>query len=141
MKKRYLIGIDPGTQTGLAVWDREKQAYKEICTLPLHLALIKVQSLAEYWLGKYQLCLYVENPNTWKPFGQSSRNRLQGAGSIKRDYAIWKEFAEYYKIELIPVRLQGTLKKLTPARFKLITGWDARTSAHARDAAMMVYNR
>jgi len=124
--KRFLIGIDPGTQTGLAVWDREKHDFKEIITLPLHRALVEVQTLSEYWIGKHQVCLYVENPNTWKPFGQSTRGRLQGAGSIKRDYAIWKEFAEYHKIELVPVRLQGTLKKLTPARFKQITGWDGR---------------
>ena len=37
-----IIGIDPGTHTGFAVWDRKQQAFQSITTMQLHRALAHV---------------------------------------------------------------------------------------------------
>ena len=36
------IGIDPGTHTGLAVWDTNEGRFLSLETVPIHQALIKV---------------------------------------------------------------------------------------------------
>ena len=133
-----LVGIDPGTQTGVALWDKPYQNYIEIKTMKIHNALKYV----EEWSLRHVLQMYIEDPNTWKPFGKKvDKSRLQGAGSIKRDFAIWRDFCEEKKIEMIPVKLQGTTKKIDSRYFNKLTGWDIKTSQHARDAAMLVFKR
>ena len=37
------IGIDPGTHTGVAVWDTRERRFLSLETLPIHQALIKVK--------------------------------------------------------------------------------------------------
>lgn len=132
------IGIDCGTHTGFAVWDVEFKQLVAVQTLMIHEALFKVRELAEIHVVE----LYVENPNTWKPFEVNrkvSDAKLQGAGSIKRDFAIWEDFANNNGIKFVPTKIQGAMKKLKPEVFTKLTGWTQRTSEHARDAAMIVY--
>ena len=38
------IGIDPGTHTGVAVWDSKAQVFIELATIPIHQALLKVKN-------------------------------------------------------------------------------------------------
>ncbi len=64
-----------------------------------------------------------------------------GAGSIKRDYSIWRDFLADLGIEVVSVKLQGMWKKMDAEQFKRITGVTQRTSYHSRDAAMMVFDR
>jgi hypothetical protein len=131
------IGIDPGTKTGIAVWDTEKQAFLSIRTEKLHEALQVVSDFHCMW----RIQVFIEDPNTWKPFrgNKTSNAKIQGAGSIKRDFAIWKEFFEDKKIPYTRIRLQGTMKKIRPDTFQRLSGWSQITSEHARDAAMMVF--
>lgn len=136
-----VIGIDCGKTTGLAVYDSDLKVLFEVNSYLIHNALIRVEELYEQ--HKDNLVVFIENPNTYVPFngGAYDRNRLQGAGSIKRDYSIWIDFLEEKKIRYIPTRLQGTLKKISGAKFKEITGWQLRTNEHSRDAALIVYGR
>jgi len=137
---KYIIGIDPGTKTGVAVWDCLLKDFTMIGTFAVVEAIDKLRPTL---LKRSDVLIRCENPNTWKPFGNMSRkesdSRLQGAGSVKRDFAIWNEVASYYDVAFEPVKLQGTLKKLSPETFGRMTGYKKRTSEHARDAAMLVY--
>ena len=132
-----LIGIDPGTKTGVAVWDNECGYFHEITTTGIFKALQMVLRMATYETAH----LFIEDPNTWKPFGKDATNKLQGAGSIKRDFAIWKEFCEDHNISMTPIKLQGTAKKLKADFFQQLTKHKGRTDQHGRDAAMLVFNR
>ncbi len=141
MKKRYSIGIDPGTHTGLAVWDSEKKGFLILKTCTLLQAVDTIRTQAE--LIPEQATLYVENPNLRSWFGQSDRERLQGAGSVKRDFAIWQEFAQAHGFELVPVHprhVQNMSGERGVIFFQRLTGDTRRTSVHAREAAIMVYN-
>lgn len=131
------IGIDCGKNTGLAVWNSIEKNFELILTLPIHQALDLIK---EY--PKEDIFLFIENPHTYVPFGgRVQTGMLQGAGSVKRDYTIWKDFCEDYKISYKGTRVQKGMKKLPAKDFKEITGWEGRTSVHARDAAMIVYKK
>ncbi len=133
---RYIVGIDPGTHTGFAVYDIEKSSLVEVETLSIDEAIEKVCAYRCYGT----LLLRVENPNTWKPFGRQNHNaKIQGAGSVKRDFAIWKDFANRKGIDFEAVSLHAAVKKPTAEYFKQLTKWTARTSSHSRDAAMLCF--
>ena len=45
MKTRYMIGIDPGTKTGFAVWDREEKKFVKVETRGIVSAMHQVKFL------------------------------------------------------------------------------------------------
>lgn len=131
------VGIDPGTQTGIAVWDKNKKKFNLIKTLKIHEAMDLVLKLK----SKAEVKIYCENPFTWVSWTDeaSSDVRKQGAGSIKRDYSIWKDFAKDYDIEFVGTRLQKNLKKIKHLPFTKLTKWNKQTTQHSRDAALLVF--
>lgn len=131
------IGIDVGTQTGYAVWDIETKGFKEIQTMKIHQAL---DSVLEYHrLYGERLFVRFEDARLRKWFGNSGREKLQGAGSIKRDSVIWEDFLKDNQINHEPVAPKDNSTKLSKEQFEKITKYTGRTSEHARDAAMLVF--
>ena len=144
MKYNIIIGIDPGTQTGLAVWNTGDQAFELIATLPLWCALNRVTGIADATLYlKEKVLVVVEDARTWKPFRGTSRAasdaRLKGAGSIRRDCAIWEEFLKDKGYPYKFVSLRSAKKKMNAATFKRVTDWDQKTTEHGRDAGCLVF--
>lgn len=138
VKFRLVIGIDPGTHTGFAVWDREARQFREIKTLGI---LEAVEALKGYQAQQESAPLFVriEDPNQRKWFGKSGREKLQGAGSVKRDFKILKTYLEREKIPFQACAPKDLKTKVKADLFQKITGYQGRTSEHARDAALMVY--
>ena len=134
------IGIDPGTHTGVAIWDGAKREFLELSTIPIHQALDKVKRIAK---ENNDICVVFEDARqrTWFGKDKNTNAKLQGAGSIKRDCSIWEDFCRDYEISYyaVPPMKGGT--KLSESYFKTISGWKGRTSNHARDAAMLVIGR
>lgn len=136
------IGIDTGTHTGLAVWDDIKNKLLEVDTLPIHKALDKVK---QYKNEGCDLLVIFEDARQRKWFGKGTRQAIeakaQGAGSVKRDCAIWEDFLtdEGIAFRAVPPMIRGT--KLKPDFFVKLTGWKGRTSNHARDATMLVFGK
>lgn len=136
------IGIDTGTKTGFAVVVGGELQRLE--TVPLHKALFNVAVLdAEF---PRDITVYIEDARlrTWIPREKGAseyRGKLMGAGSVKRDAAIWEEFCFDFGIPLVKVPPKNNTTKLSADAFARITGWTARTSEHARDAAMLVFGR
>jgi hypothetical protein len=137
----YLIGIDCGTHTGLASWNMAKQEFVSIETLALHRAFDKVKSFFE--TVSTNTLVFIESPKTFVPFkgNKAVASRIQGAGSIKRDFAAWEDFFNDYKITFIPTSVIGGKKKVNAEMFAQITGVKYRTSEHARDAALIIFKR
>ena len=128
-----VIGIDPGTNTGLAVWDLEGKRFNCIETYSIHRAMEFVRHNS---VGTK--AVIIEDARLRKFFGGKDMSaQAQGAGSIKRDCSIWEDFLTEYEIPFILKAPQNT--KVPEAVFKKMTGWDKRTSNHARDAAMLVF--
>lgn len=137
----YLIGIDCGTNTGLAIWNVAKQEFVSIQTLALHRAFDKVKTFFE--TVSVNTLVFIENPKTFVPFkgNNTISARVQGAGSIKRDFAAWEDFFNDYKFPFVPTSVIGSKKKVDAVFFEKITGVKYRTSEHARDAALVVFQR
>lgn len=132
--EHILIGIDPGTQTGLSAYDPDKQ----------ELIFVKSGSLIEMYheLMEWEEVvgrIRIEDARKRKWFGNRSKFKQQGAGSIKRDCKIWEEICQFHELpyEMVhPVR-GGT--KMNAEVFEKITGWEGQTNEHKRDSAMLVF--
>lgn len=135
------IGIDPGKHTGYAVWDSKKQKLIDLRTLHLHQALNAV--ITEHLTN--EVVVVFEDARMRKWFGEGTQAEImaksQGAGSVKRDCTIWEEMLEDYGIAYIKLAPQKGMTKKSAEDFKLDTGWQGKTSNHARDAAMLVLGR
>ena len=139
----YLVGIDPGKNTGFAMWDTETQTFESVETLPIHAALISVLELANR-TADVKVFFEDARKRRWLPKDATSseyRGHLMGAGSVKRDSVIWQDALTDWGIpfEMVPPRAGAT--KWTADTFARITGYKGRTSNHARDAALLVYGR
>ena len=91
----FYIGIDPGTHTGMAVWDSKEGKFLSLETLPIHRAMVEVMNLR---IGREILVVF-EDARQRKWYGKGDTNaKLQGAGSVKRDCSIWEDFCKDYGI-------------------------------------------
>ncbi len=134
-KPRYLIGIDPGIHTGIAVWDRTEKRLLEVKATSI---LKAIQEVAGYRReGEIEIRFEDARLRTW--FGKSGREVLQGAGSVKRDCSIWEEFCQDINIAYKKVAPKNNKTKLDAHQFRRVTGWTRRTNEHGRDAGMLVY--
>ena len=136
------IGIDPGTKTGLAIWNAKTEKFAEIVTT----SIVGAMQIVQQYAARLDVRLVMEDARQrkWLPRERNEseyRGKLMGAGSIKRDCEIWQEFADFYHIPLSLVPPRKGLTKWTAESFARLTGWKGRTSNHARDAALLVWGR
>ena len=134
------IGIDPGTHTGVAVWDTREGKFLSLDTLLIHDALDLVRRYAN--INNRDMQVVFEDARQRKWFGKGDTSaKLQGAGSVKRDCSIWEDFCKDYGI---PFQAKPPVKGATQVSaeyFKMISHYTGRTSEHSRDAAMLVIGR
>jgi hypothetical protein len=134
-----LIGIDAGVHTGVASYSPATGRLEKVQTLKIHEAMDYVKK--QFAVNGQSLKVYCEDARQRVWFGNSGREKLQGAGSVKRDSGIWEDFLTSLNIpfEMIPPRYNRT--KLDSISFKKITGYMEKTNEHGRDAAMLVYGK
>lgn len=146
------IGIDPGVDTGVAIWDKPNKKICHVRTCKIHKAIFSVKWLSEEGflvdvgrkVAKNRIVVRMEDSRLRKWIPQSknekaNRGRNQGAGSIKRDCQIWEDLLEELKIDLDLVAPAAGRTKWSADYFKQLTGWTGITSNHGRDAAALVY--
>lgn len=111
--------------------------------MPIHLAMQFVADIAEKGIDIH---LRVEDSRLRRWFGENTKGKDQGAGSIKRDCKIWEDFLVTLKevsegkitFDFIHPIKGGT--KIDASLFKKITGIQKRTNEHGRDAYMLIHN-
>lgn len=131
-----VIGIDPGVNTGFAVWSIQDQRLLRVESCSIIDAL---DALDEYVAKGVALKVVFEDARKRKWFGNAGREKLQGAGSVKRDCGVIEEFLQKRGIPYRAVAPQAGATKWDDARFRKITGWPSRTNEHARDASLLVF--
>ena len=134
------IGIDPGTHTGIAVWSHQEQRFFALGTKTMYEATEDVLNLVNKY-GRDNIFVRFEDARKRNWFGNAGREQLQGAGSIKRDCSLWEEFLTAKNIPFAAVAPKANRTKMTAEQFERYTGWAKRTSEHARDAAMLVFEQ
>ena len=137
------VGIDPGIRTGLAVWDTTSRQFLDVRCSGIVDAMDYLRDLqSQRQIG----CVVFEDARKrkWIPRERDlaqMKGRAMGAGSVRRDSAIWEEWCEHYEIDHIAVPPRSGLTKWTDDYFRRVTGYDRRTNEHGRDAAMLVFQR
>ncbi|RYZ48303.1 MAG: hypothetical protein EOP49_18995 [Sphingobacteriales bacterium] len=137
-----IIGIDPGVQTGVAVYDTKKKNFEELRTMKLHDAF-------ELVLNYKSLIGMVRVEDARKRTGgfaamdarqeKSGAAVREGVGSVKRDCTAWEDFLIAKGIPHEMVKPGRAKTKITGDFFRKLTGWAKKVSIHARDAGMMVW--
>lgn len=127
-----IVGIDPGTDTGYAEWDVVARQLLACESMLIHQAMARVLEL------KPALVIF-EDARQRQWLGNIGRERLQGAGSIKRDSVIWQDFLTDHRLPYVAHRPMVGGTKMQALPFQRLTKWAPRTNEHARDAAMLVY--
>lgn len=136
-KPKIAIGIDPGTKTGIGIYDADAKKMIEIYTTKIHAAMEQVKN----YRNKYGNGLIVRFEDArLATYGRvNDMHRAQGAGSVKRDCSIWEDFLNDLGVKYEAVRPRKAITKLDKGTFAKITGYTGLTSNHSRDAAMLVY--
>ena len=138
------IGIDPGVNTGFAVWDSESRTFIDIRTC----GIVAAMEIVGYYTQALRLDGRVvfedARRRKWLPQERNLseyRGKLMGAGSVKRDCDIWEEFCKRYEIPYTVIPPAAGRTKWDADYFAKVTGWTGRTSNHARDAALLVWGK
>lgn len=144
---RYYIGIDPGVNTGVAVWDKKEKAFKYFSTTDFWELIEGIGSLGWTEEDKEDHVVCIEDPNVNKPLFANKKGSTkslikiaQNVGSNKREASLLIDFFERNGIafKALPPSRKG---KLSSEQFKAYTGYTGRTNEHVRDAAMLVFGR
>jgi len=133
----YIIGIDPGVNTGIAVWDNKLRKLSYVST---NIAVYAEIHIMHFINNDCKTLVRYEDARLRTWFGKEKGTaQLQGAGSIKRDCQRWQEFLTHYEIPFEEVAPRNNRTKMTAKEFKMLTGWEGQTNEHGRDAAMLVF--
>ena len=135
------IGIDPGVHTGLAIY-RDGELIR--CASPAPGIIEAMEIVTEVCRSEPGRVLVVfEDARLIGGIGgaqrgsKADRARLQGAGSGKRDCAIWAELLGRLGVPYRQVSPKSKGAKLDADQFEALTWWGAPTNQHSRDAAII----
>lgn len=150
--ENIFIGIDTGVHTGFAVWSATKQKFIDLAETKIHRAMLRILRYAQS--ERYRI-LGVRVEDARKRSVDRGNpiyyQRLQSAGSIKRDASCWEDFLKDYK-KIIPFQMvapQSNTTKIPPEDFlekyhQYLNSDSLRMavaeSEHIRDACMLVIN-
>lgn len=139
-RPRFVIGIDPGVESGFAVWDRITRRFVSIDTLKFWDVIDRVQVF-----GIHEAKVIVEVAHLAPTFRHlkaegTNVNTLskiaRNVGQVTREAQLLVEGLRRLGYDVREVKPQGKKKQ---AEFKRITGWSKRTNQHERDSAMMAF--
>ena len=134
----YYIGIDPGVQTGTAIWIKKEKTFLSLATDSIHVAFETIKSINENF-KESGVFIRVEDARQRSWYGENSNAKLQGAGSVKRDCKIWEDFLTDIKADFEMVAPKKGMTKHNAETFRRMTGYIGKTSSHSRDAAILVF--
>lgn len=141
-KQRYVIGIDGGTKTGVAVWDIPQNKLVDLFTSSFWNAydtIIERFDPAETlivveWLNAG--ALYARTFNA----SRAGRDKFAAnVGSVRRETALLAEGFERAFFTVERRTIPNRAPKWTPEHLTRVIGYEERSSAHARDALRVIF--
>lgn len=134
--KNIYIGIDTGTNTGVAVYNSTTKKFELLGTFLINQAFEVIKEFESRIIE-----VIVEDARQVKFRGglQLYRQKAEGIGSIKRDCNIWEDFLKFHGVPFVMVKPNKEITKWDKKRFQMLTGYKGLTNEHSRDAGMLVY--
>jgi hypothetical protein len=140
------IGIDPGVETGFAVWNVARKQFISIESMKIHKAMQRVKDIQLTANEFSRLAIViVEDARKRRVFTVADKNQekygagvREGVGSAKRDAKIWDDYLTELGVLFVMNTPRTGKAKKDAALFKMLTKWEGRTNEHMRDAAMLV---
>lgn len=146
----YFLGVDPGLNTGVALWDARGSRFLYVRAVSFWDATELIYSeyvrLKSFCPGDMQVV--IENPKAISTMyakhdeyqGRVRTKIAQSVGSNKRDAELLMEFCERKSIPYQAVMpSKGTGSKEKASVFKRLTKFEGSTNQHGRDAGMLVF--
>lgn len=131
----HIIGIDPGANTGFAILEVKTRKLFSICTTNAPTAQSYIEGFKASAGG--ELLVVVEDARLRS--GVPNQYAAKLAAVIKNNCKLWEQWLilKGFQFVMQAPRRGGT--KLTADYFKLVTGYQGRTSEHSRDAGMIAF--
>ena len=126
----YTIGIDPGKDTGFALYDRANKQIKELLTLNF---VSTINYMKRFPVDSI-FAVVVEVPATKANWHNSSA--AHNVGRVCRESELMAAMLVDMGFNVITQHPKG---KVDAKRFTLITGWENRNNQHQRDAGMLCF--
>jgi hypothetical protein len=141
-RAELFIGIDPGVETGYAVWSRSAGRFTELQTLSFWEAYDRITSFPTDGVE-----VFIENPDSKRAMYvrteavefQRQRERVaKNIGSNRREASLLIErlIALGYRVTAVSPTKEA---KWNAQIFKRLTNYQGRTSQHTRDAGRLVF--
>lgn len=139
-KKRYVAGIDPGVNTGIAIYDRELKRIHFTTTIDFWGAIVLFRQY-----NQAEFLVIIEAPKKTRLYarhdvetGPRRREKIAAnVGSSAREAELLAEGLELLGFEVI--RQTPTRRKWTAEQLERYTGIKERTNQHVRDAIALCY--
>ena len=160
---RFLLGIDPGRNTGIAIIDRDKKKLVKLDTLNFWETVKVLDDFTAYIYPKddmigfvfeaseIQLEVVIEDPNensfiynqnVAKLSKQAAMTVAQSVGRNKEQAFLLIDYLEKKGIKYKTVRPRNRNNgggKWTSEYFCKMTGWQGKSNEHNRDAARLIW--
>lgn len=138
--KSIFVGIDPGSNTGIAIWSKPDRK--------LTIKQFSSHCVAMFWLSEYlkqfpiqSIKFRIEDARMAKKrpdLAEINKGKLQGVGYVKAYSKDWQAFCVYHGYD--HEMLAPKMTKVSPEYFKSLTGLKTmKTESHARDSAMLIF--
>ncbi len=128
-----IIGIDPGVNTGYAIWMTNQKHLAQVISLPIH------EVMQDLLIKRNTIKLVRFEDARLRKYFTGGKEKAQGAGSIKRDSKIWEDYLTWLGVPFEMGAPKDSRTKLDAITFKKLTGYPHKTNEHGRDAAMLVF--
>ena len=155
MRKKVIIGLDPGATTGVAVKDLGTGKFLDITSIRRYqvpefildmgetyeIFVVLEDARLRKWFGRREQVLYgkfrsgtLRNPKEQAEF----LKYREMAGHVKAACSIIEEFLRDHQIPYKLEKPRSGRTKMTREFVARLTGYTGRTNEHGRDAAMLV---
>ncbi len=139
----FLVGLDPGEQTGLALYDPMAGRLRFCTSMSFWKAV--------QWFGTVAgpvAVVVIEDARKLPVYGRhravrgARRDKLaRNIGRIDRDTQLWLEYLTGRGYRVVLSHPSARQQKWSAQTFRQITRYQGRTNEHARDAAQLVWGR
>lgn len=148
-KARFLIGIDPGRNTGFCLYNRQTKKIERLELMTFWELIDFIESIDKQTQLPYTEFV-LEDPQLNKPVlfsrnsevGHAPRVMLKIAQDVGRNKEQAAMLIEYFRKHNIRwLQVQPTTSKWKTDYFNRLTGWKGTSNEHTRDAAKLVFGR